>query len=327
MKITWLFVASYVMLAFHVSAQPWIPADCKVRHEAKWDAFAELMRKANPGSKIYAPKPFPKNETEVVEDFKYGYRQMMKGMTNVEIPQEERPLYSGLEKNTLSYRIIRVENWEPDRCRPDRQRDFYYVIFIQDNNRSGNEIGRAFLNQNGLLSGWVLAPPGAEAAEPQAVLFRAGAAPRFEDVLTQIHSRFGIAGSRPQFVTTWGSPRCPLPSPCVALRADGRSYLYRMGELVELTSGSRVYTGAEMEATRTRRFEITSSINPAKEWLVSIADDRWVVAPRITPIGTEKGKGLLDRYGNEFRFLGRACSSRKNAGIGCERALAALLCA
>lgn len=286
MKITWLFVA-LLMAAGPVAAQPWIPVDCKVRHEAKWNAFAQLMRQAKPGSQIYAPKPFPKNDTEVIEDFKYGYRQMMTGMKAGEIPQEEWPLYSALEKNSLAFRIIRVENWAPDRCRPDRQRDFYYVLYITDN-ISGEEVGRAFLNQNGLLSGWALAPTGAEAAEPQAALFRASAAPRLEEVLSQARARFGITGARAQFVTTWGAPQCSLPSPCVAFRANGNSYLYRMGDLVELTSGSRAYTGADMEATRTRRFEISSSIDPDKEWLVSIADDRWVVAPRIKPIRTER---------------------------------------
>jgi hypothetical protein len=123
------------------------------------------MRKARPESQIYAPKPFPRTDAEVIEDFKYAYGKMMKGMRPDEIEREEWPLYSALERNSLSFRIIRVENWAPDRCRPDRQRDFLYVLYISDA-PGGDEVARAFLNQNGLLAGWTIAPREDQACGP-----------------------------------------------------------------------------------------------------------------------------------------------------------------
>ena len=199
-----------------------------------------------------------------------------------EISREEWPLYSALERNTLSFRIIKVENWAPDRCRPDRQRDFLYVLYITDT-ATGDEVARAFLNQNGLLSGWTIAP-GEDEDASHAALYRESAAPRLEEALGQAHARFGVKGSRAQYVTTWGNPECPLPSPCVAFQAAGKHYLFRTGDLVELSSGNRSYTGAEIAATRSRLSEVSSSVNPEKEWLVSIADDHWVLATRVKPL-------------------------------------------
>lgn len=224
-----------------------------------------------PGNRDESFRPAP------VTGSSRGYRQMLKGLSPEEIAKEEWPLASALEKNTLAFRVLRVENWSPDRCRPDQQRDFNYLLYMTDA-ATGEEIGRAFVSQAGLLSGWTLAP---EDTEPHTALYRASVAPRLEEALTEAYSRFGIKGSRAQYVMTWGAPECPLPSPCVAFRAGEKAYLFRSGELVELTAASRAYSRAEMEATRTRIFEISSGINSAKEWLVSIADGRWVLALRV----------------------------------------------
>jgi hypothetical protein len=280
MKITQAIIV-LTLWASAATAQPWIPFDCKTRYEESWNKFAQGMRKASPGSQIYAPKPFPQNEPDIIDDFKYSYRQMLKEMSPGEISQEEWPLYSALEKNRLAFRIIRVENWAPDRCRPDQQRDFLYVLYITDRS-SGNEVARAFINQNGLLSGWTIAPEEEDANH--VALYRASAAPRLEDALAQAYARFGIKGSRAQYVTTWGNPQCPLPSPCVSFQAAGRNYLFRAGDLVVFSPGTRAYTGADLSATRSRMAEISSSVNPEKEWLVSIADDHWVLAEKVKPL-------------------------------------------
>jgi hypothetical protein len=281
MRVARLIVA-LIAWAGVAGAQPWIPNECSVRHEKKWSEFARAMREAKPGAQIYAPKPFPKDEPEVIEDFKYGYRQMLKGMSDGEMLQEEWPLYMALEKNTLSFRLLRVENWAPDRCRPDRQRDFSYLLYLTDT-ASGQEVGRAFLNQNGLLAGWAIAPSGTELNGPEAALYRESGAPQLTEALAQVVARFGIKGARAQYVTSWGRPECPLVSPCVAFQAGGKSYLYRGGDLVEISSASRSFNRADMEATRTRHLEIAGSIDPTKEWLVSIADERWVLASRVMP--------------------------------------------
>jgi len=185
----------------------------------------------------------------------------------------------GLQKGSLSFRIVRVENWAPDRCSSGQPRDFYYLLHISDAT-TGQEIARAIVNQSGFLGGWG-APP--DPADFENTPFHSLAAPRLDRALEQVRSRFGINGTRAQYVTTWGTPQCALPVPCVAFQAGGKSYLFRDDQLVELTL-SRGYTRSQMEATRTRRFEISSAIDTNKEWLVSIAEDRWVLATRVQPV-------------------------------------------
>lgn len=261
------------------AAQPWIPVECKARNEALRSKFARELHEAKRDSHLYVPKPFPRTDAEVVEDFKYGYAQMFKGMEPAQIPQEDWSLYTGIQKNSLAFKIVRVENWAPDRC-GGQQRDFYYLLRISDA-ASGQEIARATVNQSGLLGGWG-APPDPAAFE--GTPFRSSISPGLREALARVQARFGIKGTRAQYVTTWGTPQCALPVPCVAFQAGGKSYLFLDDNLVEFTPQSRGYTRAQMESTRTRRFEISSAIDTEKEWLVSIADDRWVLATRVKPV-------------------------------------------
>jgi hypothetical protein len=262
------------------AAQPWIPSECGTRHEKLRSDFARALREAKPGAALYVPKPFPKTGAEVIEDFKYGYRKMVGGWN---VSKDQALLLRGIKKNAVSFRILRVENWTPNRCGPDQQMDFYYLLYITDT-RTGREVGRGSLNQSGLIRGWGASPTSEQEDEPWGALYRAAVAPRLDSALAEVRVRYGISGTKPQYVATWGQPQCPVVAPCVAFQSKGRSYLFARGELVEISSSSRSYSRTEMEATRTRRFEITSSINPDKEWLVSIAADRWVLATRVKPI-------------------------------------------
>jgi hypothetical protein len=250
------------------AAQPWIPVECKARNEGLRSEFARKVREAKRESHLYVPKPFPRSDADVIEDFKYGYGQMFKGMELSQIPQEDWPLYAAIQKGSLSIRVVRVENWAPDRCSPDQQRDFFYLLHISDS-ASGQEIARAIVNQSGFLGGWG-APPDPAALE--GAPFRALAAPPLEEALAQVRARFGLKGAQAQYVTTWGTPQCALPVPCVAFQAGGKNYLYLDDKLVEFTLQSRGYSRSQMEATRTRRFEISSAIDTDKEWLVSVAE-------------------------------------------------------
>lgn len=261
-------------------AQPWIPLECDTRHEKRRSDFARAMREAEPGAPLYAPKSFPQTEAEIIENFKYGYRKMVSGGN---APEDQVPILRALESNTLSFRILRVENWTPTRCSPDQQMDFYYLLYVTDS-RTGQEVGRIALNQSGLIGEWTTPPTKGQESEPWAPIYRAAVAPRLEEALAEVRSRYEISGVKPQYVTTWGQPQCPVVAPCVAFQSKGNVYLFGRGQLVEISSSSRRYSRAEMEATRTRRFEIASSIDPENEWLVSIAENRWIVAQRVKPI-------------------------------------------
>lgn len=259
-----------ILCAGPAAAQPWIPNECKTRGEVRGVEERRKMREAKPGSPIYAPKPFPTTRAEILEDLKYGYFHLI----GEDVPDDERPLHDGLQRGTLTFKIVRVENWTPSRCSSDSQRDFFHLLLISDS-ATGKEVSHFVLNQNGLVSRWNVFP--------QEKSWPFEPAPTLPEALAKVRERFGIGGARAQYVTTWGRPQCPLPSPCVAFQAGGKSYLYRSGELVEFTSQSRGYSKAEMNATRTRRFEISGSVDATKEWLVSIADDRWVLAKRVPP--------------------------------------------
>jgi hypothetical protein len=277
---TLIMATLFLAWAGVAGAQPWIPLACKTNYVGQWNEFSRKMREASPGSQIYVPKPFPKSDTEVVEDFKYGYFQMFKGMGPDQLPRQEWPLYTGIQQKALTFQVVRVENWAPNRCRPDRQRDFFYLLHIIDS-VSGREIGRAYVNQNGLLGGWAHFP---EQDDTGAIQGPKPKAPRLAVALEQVRAKFGVKGTRPQYVSTWGMPACDLYLPCVAFQAGGRNYLFQNGDLVEFTLQSRGYSRAEMEATRTRRFEISGAVNPEKEWLVSLGDQRSVLATRVKPI-------------------------------------------
>lgn len=263
-----------------VLGQPWIPTECSRILKEKRAAFAQSMRIAQPGSPSYAPRPFPQNEAEVIENFKYGIVQQWKGK---KAPDDQVPLLGAVEKNTVSFRILRVENWGPDRCSPDHQRDYFFLLYVKDSS-TGKELSRFVLNQNGLVSQWTMGPAEEEKGEAWAAEYRAAVAPPLAEALSQVRSRFGITGTRAQYVTTWGQPRCSVVFPCIAFLAQGKYYLYRAGQLVEINSQSRSYSRAKVDATRTRYSEIVSSLSPENEWFVSVANERWVVAKRVKAI-------------------------------------------
>lgn len=103
-------------------AQPWIPTECQPRHDKAWSPFREAMRKAGPESPVYAPKPFPQSDAEIVEDFRYGFQRMWRGTLEAEIPPDQLRIYRGIEEDRLRYRILRVNNWTPIRCLPKSRR-------------------------------------------------------------------------------------------------------------------------------------------------------------------------------------------------------------
>jgi YD repeat-containing protein len=96
-------------------------------------------------------------------------------------------------------------------------------------------------------------------------------------------NRFGIKGTRAQYVATWGQSKCLVAAPCVAFLASGKFYLFRQGELVEFSNQSRSFIRAEVDATRSRFDEIVRSLDPSKEWFVSVTADRWVIARKVEP--------------------------------------------
>lgn len=259
-------------------AQPWIPTECQPRHDKAWSAFREAMRKAGPESPIYAPKPFPHSDAEVIEDFRYGFQRMWRGTPEVEIPPDQLRVYRGIVENRLRYRILRVNNWTPIRCLPKKQEDAYFLLYVLDKD-TGAELSRFSLAQSGLVAAWTTTPTDTALRK----VYLGLAAPELNEAVARVEKRFGIRGSRPQYVVTWGSVACALPAPCVALQSGGRAYLLQDGqELFEIGPQSRSHSRAEMNDPA-RRAALHANLT-TEERLVSIGSERWVVARRVPPL-------------------------------------------
>ncbi len=273
------FATVTLLWAVGAAAQPWIPQECADLNGQSRREFERLIHEAKPDSPIYAPRPFPRTEAEIIEDFKYGYKKIIAGK---QVSTDQMPLAQAVDENTLAFRIPRVENWTPNRCRPGQQMDFYLLLYVTDSS-TGREVSRFVLNQSGLVAEWTTPPTKEQETEAWAPIYRGAVVPKLGDALKEVQSRYGIAGARPQYVATWGNPECAIVAPCVAFQSQGKVFLFGRGDLVEFSAASHTYTPTEMNATRTRRFEITRSINPQQECLVSITDARWVVAKKVKP--------------------------------------------
>jgi len=266
------------LLAASAAAQPWTPSPCRGSFEDRWSQYARTLREAEPGSPLYVPKPFPRTDAEVLEDFQYAYTKLWSGTRPEKIPADERALFDGVRTNGLAFRIERVENWTPTRCLPERRRDFHFLLHIDDT-RTGVEVGRFVLNQDGRPSGWTTRPASAATADKALRRER----PRLEAALQKARSRFGVEGSKAQYVATYGDLGCTLVAPCVAMQSRGASYLLQGNDLFELGPMSR---GLSLDAVNdpARRLAFERMLDPGRERLVSVGADRWVVARQLAPV-------------------------------------------
>jgi hypothetical protein len=271
-------IASVLLLDRGASAQPWRPSSCKGRFDKSWKSFAKSMGEAKPGSPIYAPKPFPKDQAEVMEDFRYAYSQMWKRTRWTDLPLEERALFKAVQNDTLGFRVERVENWTPTNCLAEHQKDFFFLLYVTDT-ASGDEVGRFVINQNGLASGWAVPP---SEKDFRAAAFKAARAPRLAEAVARIKARFGIQGMRPQYVATYGTLECPIVAPCVAVQSGKKSYLLKGAELFELNALSPTHSLAEMNDPALQA-GVRQSL-AVREALVSLGAERWAVVTKVPQI-------------------------------------------
>jgi hypothetical protein len=262
-------------LARSAAAEPWIPSGCSRDWSADWNRFRQAVRTAVPGSTLYAPKPFPQSAGEILEDFKYAYCQMGRGIPASEIPADEKPLYEAVQSGSFTYRIARVENWSPTRCLREYPKGHYLLVYIQDRAR-GSELGRFALNESGLASGWAVPPT--DTRERQS--FQAGLAPRLGEAMEKARLDFGVNATKAQYITAYGTLSCAIIAPCVAMQAEGKTYLFRGGELFAFGPSSCSHSLAEMN-DREQRAAIEMRLNPKEEHLVSVGGERWVVVRKV----------------------------------------------
>ena len=267
MKTILTFVAAF--WACSAAAQPWIPTECRQRQTEKWAEFSRLMREAKPGSSIYAPKPYPSSDSQIIEDFEYAYPSMLKGMK--EIPEDELPLFQGVKSRSLRYRIRRVENWEPSRCWSEQQNDYYFLLDIFSA-VSGGHVARATLMQSGLIASWRITSATESFAQRDE--------PGLNEAVRQVREAFGLNVNSPQYVGFWGTIYCTFWAPCVAFRSPGKVYLFHRGELFEFSETAKAHPDSDVMPYR-GGYPNPNMPLAENERRVSIGQDHWVVARKV----------------------------------------------
>src|SRR5258708_35157978 len=118
------FLGVMVLLACApLTAAPWSLEYCDPSGEPGWQTFEHAMRVAKPGSTVYVPVPFPTTQEQVVQDYLYQYRSVLKGLP-ARNPYEPRVI-GDLGSGRVRYEVLRIENWTISRCHADQKRDYY----------------------------------------------------------------------------------------------------------------------------------------------------------------------------------------------------------
>jgi hypothetical protein len=225
-------IVSACFAAAPVLAQgsPWFLDGCDASYQTKADHLRQEMLKAQPGSDVYVPKPFPRTNADVVADFEEQARATFSPPPGEKAPSPIGGLLARLDAGTVRFEVVPVAEWRPERCRPNwGKTDRSFLLRLYDS-ATGKELSRASLAENGLLS--VVGAPGAGGKlgmndhdiEPL-------------DTAKGVAGQLGLPATGFQYVSV-ASPTilCHETAPCIAFRAAGIAYLYRSGKLFQLAT-------------------------------------------------------------------------------------------
>lgn len=216
-KHLWITLLLLVSAA-SLQAQGWSLGNCDPGRAATWANFAAELRAAKPGSPIYVPHPFPEGEAQVVENFLYQQREVWGDLREDKLPSEELRFAQLTRSGQARYEMLQVANWTPLACGPKRKREAYFLLRVFDR-RTGIEVSRAAINDDGLLSSLMHLPVGEVAAtNPR----------RFSSLAEargQAASVHGLKAEQAQYVTSFGTLKCPVLAPCVAFRSGPDAYV------------------------------------------------------------------------------------------------------
>ncbi|MFY9820848.1 MAG: hypothetical protein WAM82_05665 [Thermoanaerobaculia bacterium] len=268
-----------------VPAAAWNLVECPPEVVGTWSQPDQALRAAKPGSPLYLPAPFPKSKDEVLADYVYEFQRLLKDTPAESLPKGAAEVLEGLRKKTLRYDVLRIVNWSPTRCGKERRLDAYHLVRVLDG-RSGLEITRSVLEENGRL-GVISSTVDNERGEARRLR------PPDEEMRT-VASRFKLRGEAPQYVTTFGTLRCPNVTPCLAFRAAGHVYLASYGgELFEIDPQGRRFEMGKDVGTPEKNEPILKSIGPEGR-LVSLGGKVFTTARKRLPTAPA-GKSLAAR--------------------------------
>jgi hypothetical protein len=251
--------------------------ECPPEVVATWALPDQFLRDAKPGSPLYLPKPFPKSREEVLADYVYEFQRLLKDTPAESLPKGAAGVLEGLRTKTLRYDVLRIVNWSPTRCGRERRLDAYHLIRVLDG-RSGREITRSVLEENGRLGviSSTMDDERGDSLQRQATRLRPP-----EEEMRSVAARFKIRGEAPQYVTTFGTLRCPNVSPCLAFRSGGHVYLASYGgELFEVEpNGRRLEMGKDIGSPE-KNAPILQAIGPEGR-LVSLGGKVFATARKV----------------------------------------------
>lgn len=256
-------------------ASAWDLAPCGAEHQQSRAAFAKALRQAKPGSPIYVPHPFPQKDQEVVDNFLSYHRTAFEDTPFDALSPEEQRFFSALADDRLHFEVLRVANWTRLRCRPDRDRAFYFLIRMFDG-EGGPEITRVAVSSDGILSSLAHRPMKAGLEQYPLPVPQLDLAASLARAIAR-SPRLGDG----QLVATDGTLRCPPLRPCVALRDGQRAYLVRDEKVLRLGRPDQTLT-LPANLGRAERQAVIDRHRRRDEHLVTLGGDRVVVA---VPVG------------------------------------------
>jgi hypothetical protein len=223
-----ILAACFAVAPAFAEGSPWFLDGCDASYQRKADHLRQEMLKAQPGSDVYVPKPFPRTNADVVSDFKEQVRSTFSPQPGEKAPPAIGDLLARLDAGKVRFEVVPVVEWRPERCRSKwGKTDRSFLLRLYDS-ATGRELSRASIVENGLLS--VVGAPGADGKLGM----------RDHDIETLdaakgVANQLGLPATGFQYVSM-ASPSilCQETAPCIAFRASGIAYLYRSGKLFQL---------------------------------------------------------------------------------------------
>ena len=236
MTKTLLRILACLFVALPIPARAWVPVDCVDRadevnafrasngrgpFEREWAAYEERVRTSRKGDPLYVPKPYPKEVSDVAEDFRYAFFERLFPEPG-KLSEGESAVYDAVQSDAVTYSLEIVENWTPSRC--DSLRPIRRYLLLRMANAQGQEIARAAIHESGVFGQFaILEGPESAIAD-------------LDSVVTKVHQALRLTLSNQaqlQRVSVEGLPyRCSPIMPCTAFRASGRTYVVDHRDLI-----------------------------------------------------------------------------------------------
>lgn len=183
--------------------------------QRQWAEHERIVRQAEPGTAYYAPYPFPKNDQEVVADFRYAYFEKLFDGDPTSLDPGERPIFLGLQTGTVKTTVTRVENWGLSRCGPGRSVPFFHLVRLFDSR--GDELARGSILPTGLMGRYT-----------QITEVGARALPDLSELPARVERMLGrpLAVSQARYAAIDGLPlHCGPLVPCAVFEASGSTWI------------------------------------------------------------------------------------------------------